>query len=294
MPFVVQFPHPGREHRPLPPKVGSVMPWNRGEHKRKFLRAAAHYVVDGRPQSGDVGFWGEWEAQSRVLEVWSKNGALPRFLHEPFYEAPASDVKHQNTDPFVFGETFLYTNCRQGNNEKLRRLTPGSIVLFGSAPGAGFILDTVFVVGEGQHPVFEIGERDVLPKRPEADALVFRPLSTSTEHLGVGCRAYRGRPFAPGMNEPFSYVPCRPVGDDSVRFVRPLLEPIGPLVGLVTPTLRQQAKATEVDDARAREVWEHVRAVVEEHDLALGTRLQLPASVLDSGIPDDAPSDRGC
>lgn len=293
MPFIVQFPHPGGEHRPSPPQVGTVMPWNRGEHKRKFLRASARYVVNRQPQEGEVGFWGEWEAQSRVAEVWREDGDLPRFLHEPFYEAPPKDVKHQNTDPFVFGETFLYTNCRQARNQKLRRLTPGSVVLFGSSPAAGFILDTLFVVGDGEHPEYEIGERRVLPNRPEADALVFRPLSTSEKHLGVGCRAYRGRPYSAGMSQTFSFVPCRPLTHE-VRFARPLLEPVGALDGLITPTLRQQAKVTEVDDATATAVWQHVRSVVEQQDLALGVQLEVPASALGSGVKDDAPSDRGC
>jgi hypothetical protein len=293
MPFVVQFPHPGREHRPSPPRVGTVMPWNRGEHKRKFLRASARYLVDGQPHEGQVAFWGEWEAQSRVLDVWPKDGDLPRFLHEPFYEAPADGVKHQNTDPFLFGRTFLYTNCRQARNVKLRHLTQGSIVLFGSSPGAGFVLDTVFVVDEGEHPAFEIGERRVLPDRPEADALVFRPLSTSEKHLGAGCRAYRGRPYSAGTAAPFSFVPCRPL-TDQMRFQRPLLEAVGALEGLLSPTLRMQAKVTEVDDRTAGAAWQHVREVVEQHGLALGWHLQVPASALGSAVQDDAPSDRGC
>lgn len=293
MPFIVQFPHPGREHRPNPPQVGTVMPWNRGEHKRKYLRAPARYLMAGQLHEGDVGFWGEWEAQSRVLEVWRKERDLPRFLQEPFYEAPAPGVKHQNTDPFVFGETFLYTNCIQLRNQKLRQLTQGSIVLFGASPGAGFVLDTVFVVGKEQHPAYEIGERRVLPDRPEADALVFRPLSTSKEHLGASCRAYRGRTYAPGTTAPFSFVPCRPLGE-TMRFGRPLLEPTGPLKGLISPALRQQAKVTEVDDATAAGVWQNVRSIVEERELALAVELKVPASARGRGVRDDAPSDRGC
>jgi hypothetical protein len=269
------------------------MPWNRGDHKRKFLRTPARYVVDGRLHTGDVGFWGEWEAQSRVVEAWPRDGDLPRFLHEPFYEAPSEDVKHQNTDPFVFGDAFLYTNCRQARHAKLRRLTPGSVLLFGSGPGAGFVLDTVFVVAEGVHPAFEIGERHVLPDRPEADALVFRPLSTSERHLGVSCRAYSSQPHTPGVDQPFSFVPCRPVGN-AVRFARPLLEPEGILSTLITPKLRQQAKVVEVDNETACAVWQHVRAVVEQHELALGVHLAVPAGVLGSGVPDAPPSGRGC
>ena len=39
MPSFVQFPHPGSEHTPRPARLGTVMPWNTGDHRRKFLRA---------------------------------------------------------------------------------------------------------------------------------------------------------------------------------------------------------------------------------------------------------------
>ena len=54
----------------------------------------------------------------------------------------------QNTDPFVFGESFLYTCCQQFKNNRptqLRYLAPGSVILFGSHRGGRFLLDTVFV-----------------------------------------------------------------------------------------------------------------------------------------------------
>ncbi len=278
MPFVVQFPHPGREHRPSPPTVGTVMPWNRGDHGRKFLRSPATYVDVAGPHQGDVAFWGEWEAQSRVLDVWTKDGALPRFLHEPFYDPPPDQLDHQNIDPFVFGDTFLYTNCKQLGNRKLRRLTLGSLVLFGSGTGQGFVLDTVFVVGDDAPRPYEIGERHVLPDRPETDPLIFRPLSTSTRHLGMSCVVLRSRPYAAASDGPFSFVPCRSLDGPDLRFARPLLEPVGPLHGLVNPKLFMGARVTEVDDATLTATWEHVRAVVEFRQLALGVQLAVPAA----------------
>ncbi|MCU1536574.1 MAG: hypothetical protein JWP82_925 [Humibacillus sp.] len=292
MPFVVQFPHPGSEHRPSPAAVDTVMPHNRGDHKRKFLRADATYLEHGRLQTGDVAFWGEWEPPSRVIDVWSKQARLPRFLHEPLFDLVPEGVKHQNTDPLVLGEQFLFTNCRQARQPRLRELTPGSLVLFGSGQGPGFVLDTVFVVGDDEHPYYEIGERDVVPGRPDADALVFRPLASSPKHLGKPCRAYRGRPHEPGDDRPFSFVPCRPVGPE-VRFERPLLRPEGPLEGLINPLLRMAARVEEVDEQTVQAVWEHVRGVVESERLSLGVRLAGPQhTALD--LPLAEASGRGC
>ena len=59
----------------------------------------------------------------------------------------------QNTDPWVFGNSFLYSNCKQltprGNPSALQGLSRGSLVLFGSSTGGRFVIDTVFVVAEG-------------------------------------------------------------------------------------------------------------------------------------------------
>jgi hypothetical protein len=119
----VQFPHPKSEHEPL----GLEMPWWTGrDHARKFLKADGHYLVDGSVKSGSFGFWGEWEPQSRVIEDFPSGiHGWPRRLHEPFWRIPTVRRLRKNTDPMVFGDRFLYSNCRQRQNPKLRRLAPG-------------------------------------------------------------------------------------------------------------------------------------------------------------------------
>src|SRR6185503_12345431 len=123
----VQFMHPGSEHQP----TGSVMAWNRRGHARKFLLTEGRYVADGAVHDGAFTFWGEWEPQSKVVETFRPAGARPRWLHEPVWDRPRHRKLLQNTDPLVFGDAFMYTNCLQWNG-KLRRLAQGSIVLFGS------------------------------------------------------------------------------------------------------------------------------------------------------------------
>lgn len=293
MPFVVQFPHPGREHKPSPPAIGTVMPWNRGAHGRKFLRSPAEYLDVSGPQQGEVGFWGEWEAQSRVLDVWKKDGGKPRFLHEPFYDPPTDSRDRQNIDPFVFGDEFLYTNCKQLSSKKLRNLTPGSLILFGSGSKPGFVLDTVFVVGDDAPRPYEIGERHVLPQRPETDPLIFQPLSTSTRHLGMSCRAYQSRPYKAGDDRPFSFVPCRPLHDPELRFARPLLEPVGPLDGLINPLLFMSTRVTHVDEDTLTAAWTHVRTVMESQQLKLGVRIAMPPKAA-SEVPEPVVTGRAC
>ena len=54
--MVVQFLHPGREHIP---DVGvSVMGWNRGAHRRKFLRTPGRCLDSyGAVRSGKLSVW---------------------------------------------------------------------------------------------------------------------------------------------------------------------------------------------------------------------------------------------
>jgi hypothetical protein len=146
--FVVQFPHPGAEHHP-----GNVQRqlWNTRNHRRKFLQSNGRCVGDvGPPVEGELVFWGEWEAPSYVIKRWEREDSLPRFLHRPVWEHPTMQGPRQNTDPWVLGDSFRFSNCRQltpkRNRSSLQSLPPGSLILFGSTIGIDFVLDTVFVV----------------------------------------------------------------------------------------------------------------------------------------------------
>ena len=273
MPFFVQFPHAGPEHTPKPSTVGTVMGWNTGDHMRKFLRAEGAYVLDGQRHTGAYAFWGEWEAPSRVLEVWPKQDQRPRFLHEPIFRAPPAG-NYQNTDPLVYGDRFLYTNCRQLRHKKLRSLTSGSIVLFGSKRGGGFVLDTVFVVGDAQPASYQQGETGVLPDHPIADAAVFNPLAT-TNDVGKSCVAYSARMHDDGPDAPYSFVPCRPQYE-GWRFARPVLEPLGELADLINPNLAMSVRMRELSHERLAAVWAHVAGVCQQQGLAQGVHAMPP------------------
>lgn len=142
------------------------MPWNTaGSHRRKFIVSPGTLQAsDGYTENTEVVFWGEWEPPSSVVRRWPKSRDLPRVLHRPCVAEPPPGPR-QNTDPWVFGEAFLYSNCKQLNPRPwrtpsaLQRLDVGSIILFGSASHERFLLDTLFVVGEvlGEFTPIDIG-----------------------------------------------------------------------------------------------------------------------------------------
>lgn len=144
----VQFPHPGGEHRPR----SETMPWNTGKHRRKFLRGSGEFVdADDRRASAELVFWGEWEPPSRIERRWPREGRKPRALHRPYWHRGTAAGARQNTDPWVFGEQMLYSNCRQlvGRQRRatsIQDLPVGSVICFGSTISSRFCVDTVFVV----------------------------------------------------------------------------------------------------------------------------------------------------
>ncbi|MHB8449243.1 MAG: hypothetical protein ACYDAQ_02065 [Mycobacteriales bacterium] len=288
--LAIQFPHPGPEHRP----TGEVTAWNRGMHRRKFLRSHGQYVDgDGQLQSGNFAFWGEWEPDSRVVERWAPSGRLPQFLHEPFLDPPIDGSWRQNTDPLVFGKTFIYSNCRQPTDRKLRELATGSLLLFGSGQSEGFVLDTVLVISDSPAPLYQVGENDVAPDRPELTQLIFDPMGPGDVGPPLHCRLYQGATHDQPVQGMYSFTPCRPVDGEDVRFERPLLD----LPGIISPTLRMKARTIPVPAADIPNVWQRVVDVVADAGLCRGVRLDLPDA---AGQPDvsgpvpAAPRTSGC
>lgn len=265
----VQFPHPGREHEP----DGDVMRWNGRDHKRKFLEASATYIDTEGLHTGPVSFWGEWEPPSRVIARYRPTQpGLPHYLHEPFWEVPRKGP-WQNTDPLVFGDRFLYSNCRQERNEKLRSLAPGSIILFGSKLGGEFVLDTLFVVAAGSAR-YEVAGSRTLDVEPWVQEVVFERLRQSAKQPQIPLRLYRSVTFQELPDGPFSFVPCQPASHSSAGFARP---PIRLDRGWISPGLALGAKATPASPAELRELWNSVVGQVMGAGLELAVGLGVPA-----------------
>jgi hypothetical protein len=270
----IQFPHPGSEHAMSP---SGFRPWKLGNeaHARTFLQSDGAYRASAteRDESGPAAFWGEWEGAARLVRELDRVPNGPRFLCRPDPEGPppptsADGAPAQNTDPFVWGPAIRFTFCRQKDNQKLRRLGRGSLILFGSSPERGFELDTVLVVA---------GWMD---HRRSADLAGL----TDSDHLrwtidpmygwGDHTRTYRlywGATPAHPVDGMFSFVPCQPA-DTTDGFERPVVE----LGELLKRGLRMQARVVDVETARIPEIWAQVVKQVTGAGLALATRLELP------------------
>jgi hypothetical protein len=269
----VQFPHPGVEHQPR----GPLMEWNRHEHARKFLKATGRYLANGAVQSGPFALWGEWEPQSRVVETFPAEDAHPGWLHEPLWQRPRHSRALQNTDPLVFGDHFLYSNCRQLRNSKLLRLAPGSIVLFGSKLRGGFVLDTVFVIGD-KSELFTGPSAASLDYDDWVQAVVFEPLGHVPRDKVF--RLYQGRMYDEAPGGPFSFVPCRPYRPRSSAFARPVIDLDR---RWIAPNLAMGAKAMAATEAELRAIWETiVGLVVDGAGLALGIELDSPRQLAET------------
>jgi hypothetical protein len=186
----------------------------------------------------------------------------------------------QNTDPLVFGEHFLYSNCRQSRNAKLRALRPGSLILFGSRLGSEFVLDTVFVVGpEGQDYVQGQSEHVSCPDWVQA--VVFEPFRRSQERPTETFRLYRGRTYDEAPDGPFSFVPCRPYEVGKAAFPRPAIRLDRQWI---EPNLAMGARATPATDAQLRVLWDEVvHQVVVVAGLRLGVELAPPPKSVEPG-----------
>ncbi len=144
----VQFPHPGPEHEP---DRGDMKCWNTRDHRRKFVVSPGRYLDnDVQVHECDLTCWCEWEPPSEVVtRIAQPLGLDPGYIYRPFWYEPEPGRWLQNTDPFVFGECFYYTACRQhhsGRPTKFQQLAPGSLILFGSSLHGRFVLNTAFVV----------------------------------------------------------------------------------------------------------------------------------------------------
>lgn len=272
--FFVQFPHPGGEHNP----PTDDMAWNTGPHRRKFLIAPGRYLdSDDQIGAADLVFWGEWEPPSQVERRWPASRRLPRALHRPSWGEPTRRVR-QNTDPWVWGEPMIYSNCKQigprphRRPSAMQRLTRGSVICFGSTIQGEFCLDTVFVVASAEP--WTPGEATDLTvdeafKTCTAGAIAAR---RSDAHLPL--TLYRGATADNPVQGMFSFVPARRADRDDLRFPRPPIQ----LPGFINPASRQSTWGSKrpLPLNTLRNNWEAVRHQVLTADLLLAVWLRTP------------------
>lgn len=272
----VQFPHPGGEGD-LRPYVDAIKPWGAADrpHLRSFIRTTGTWLPEpgGAASSGRLMFWGEWEGAARITALEPSHPYEPRYLHEPLVSTPPPATKSappQNTDPFVFGERFLYTFCRQDRSRGLRQLAPGSVILFGSKLGGGFVLDTVFVVAKSITHLVDTNRREVREATsPLFEEMTMRPM------YGWGDapqprRLYLGATHDHPVNGRFSFVPCAGEGDKP--FARPRID----LPPWTNPNLAMAARVQPAGEDELHAIWQAVVDRVLDDGLHLGVQIDQP------------------
>jgi hypothetical protein len=282
---VVQFMHPGGESRPG--RDGHCR-WDsaRLTHSRKFLTLPGRFTADshGPPTASELHFWAEWEAQADGRAIDKPVPEGPRFLFRPYAE-PATrfwrpDTPAQNTDPFVFGDNFFYTGCKQWRGHgsrrgptQLRDLARGSLVLFGSKLNGRFVLDTAFVVsGSALHTMSDWQESvgGSVPAVYRETTLV--PWYGWKEHGPF--RLHKAASIDEPLDGMFSFFPTLPADSGDGRgFARPTIE----LPGIVNPNLMMHSKLTrDPAPSEVRRLWEQVAEQVLDQGLCLGVSASLP------------------
>jgi hypothetical protein len=302
---IIEFTHPGLEYQPSRrrrPKTEDfrvadsdtlqykgVRQWNElSGHRRKFMHCNAQYLsqLDQNLQSGTVSFWGEWEAQSWVEELDLPEGHVrPRFVHYPFLDDTYQGARRHNTDPFVFGDHFWYTNCKQRPGSYVSRLENGSVILFGTEFKEGFRLDTVFVVGQSW-------QQEAVPTNlveaalPQLRATNFDHKDLLSDPAKRHLRFYRGQSYT---NNPcfFSFIPCKASEDGPLIHDRVLLSPWHDFALTKKPgakaicarLFRKEMEEQEVDSLsveKTKSYWKMIASYCIEQGYQLATQIQIP------------------
>ncbi len=209
----VQFSHPGAEHEPAP---GGGKAWNThaSRHARKFMEFPGEWMEeDGSARTGRLRAWGEWEAESHLIRELRRPGGdrlFPRFLWEPYYVPKEDHRRLHNTDPFIFGSRFLYSNCGQPSSPGLRALGRGSVIAFGSlkkiAGERRWMVDTVLVVaGSVEYDAHEAREALAGPTSEAFIEVTAGPIATTEEG---SFRLYRGATPDDPVDGMFSFFPA--------------------------------------------------------------------------------------
>ena len=190
----------------------------------------------------------------------------------------------QNTDPWVFGDTFLYSNCKQHTNNTptrqpsaLQSLPTGSMILFGSATGGDFVIDTVFVVRDKVGVFRPFEDMSHLSVEPAFDACTLQPLRTYEPHIGTSTYTlYRAATVDDPVHGMFSFVPSRVANGPNLRFARPAIH----LPGIVNPASKQSPSGATGTDRRPVDdvvgAWHAVVDQVLAAGLSLGVQFATP------------------
>ena len=147
---------------------------------------------------------------------------LSRYLWRPRCRARKRYLGLHNTDPFIFGERFLYSNCGQigVSREGLRKLDRGSVVVFGSskkleAGNRAWMLDTVLVVKDFRDYDCAKAPEELQECVPsEFLTATAAPLASNPKTNKARLRLYTGATPGDRVFGMFSFFPALPAARD--------------------------------------------------------------------------------
>lgn len=324
----IQFIHPGGEHG-FDDRKKLLKYWNQGPHKRKFMKVQGQYVTDQGTLSeqSSLLFWGEWEPNSQVVETFTRtnNKLWPRYLHEPYLPsskkaaiapsasasspciAPCSEISKkpkggcatdwdsnscQNTDPFVFGEAFIYSLCQQWKKDKkgnlhatyLSQLSAGSLILLGSKvtyddgtnKEAAFALDTVFVVADSRPYTIKNYKNDLAGFIPKDYGYIMGFDHARGPGADITIRCYKGATPSNPVSGMYSFSPCQeadPKGGKS--FPKVVIRESDGLSSYINVNLTQGSKGSvTIPVSEAHKVWTRICEIVKEQGCLRGVKFQ--------------------
>lgn len=278
--------------------------WNNLDcHFRKFIKQSGWYLQKSGinkfipdPKHGDLYFWGEWEPQSEFEltgNTYSKASSLPHAVHFPIFSTRG--IGSRNTDPFVFGNNFYYTNCKQGRNKAIMlSLSSNSIILFGSIMNGDFVLDTVFVVDIDE----TVRDYKTHPQNyPDI-------LKDTTINLGKGLadwhKLYKGKMYNCSPNEQkeqpetFCFVPCW-TDYCNQGFARPVIDM--KRFQLQSPIPVFNSILYQIKNYNETDFWNDLVKELITQGFSLGIKLEMPSNNDIEQFPefeDKTPKCGGC
>lgn len=276
--LAVQLNHPGSEKRYLPGRgyglYGNnlIREWNSDTtHYRKFLAQKGWSInaIGEKPVYEELLFWGEWEGNSYFDPLPQ---VTPNGIHRPFHSLHLRN--HQNTDPYVFGDKFLYAICKQRG--RLTKLEYGSMVLFGSSYKQGFVLDTVFIVG-GYQTAHEVAISNAAGYSNTYKEATLEQLEGAYSHPdpASNLRLYEGLMYQMSQ-EFFSYVPCRPFNDNNKTGFRRVVFPYNQVPGSQFSSNPTGVKIICEGEKNVAELWKGITKEVLRQGFSLGVHFDEP------------------
>jgi len=239
---------------------------NKYPHYRKLLVNPGEYINNSisEPERDKLMFWGEWEGNSFFTKTGNGTNS-PTGLHEPFHSIKNKGC--QNTDPYVFGDSYKYAICSQTG--AMCNLLDGSLILFGSTTKEGFLLDTVFVVKDHEPAISVFGNKAKNYSNTYREETLDRLGSC---YLGSDPspkkKIYHGQTWYDSKDY-FSFVPCK-IADKSNSYERALIN---------FPWLSTQKMGHPYNHLKNRspiDIWNDIKNYVLKNGFNLGIRFDEP------------------